>query len=110
MRSKIVEQAREYLAANAAESGADVLIAELCDEVGRMAQWAEIEAARRTQAMEALDKVLRQLTFVSSCFGPPDVKGPDGKMYTLKDEIKLEHFEAVRNHIHREGLKLANQP
>jgi hypothetical protein len=105
MKSRIVEQAREYLAANAAESGADVLISELCDEVERMARWAEVEVARRTQAMESLDKVIRQLSFVSSCFGPPDVKGPDGKMYTLKDELKLQHFEAVRNHIHREGMK-----
>ena len=108
MRSEIVERAREYLSANAAESGADVLIAELCDEVERMARWAETEAARRDQAMVSLDKVLRQLTFVSSCFGPPDVRGPDGKMYSLKDELKLQHFEAVRNHIHREGMKTGN--
>ena len=32
----IVTRARDYLAANAAESGADVLIAELADEVGRL--------------------------------------------------------------------------
>lgn len=33
--SQVVEQAREYLAHNAAESGADVLIRELIDEVER---------------------------------------------------------------------------
>lgn len=100
--SEIVRQAREYLAQNAAESGADVLIAELCDEVERMKRWAEIAAARRDQAMESLDKVIRQLSFVSSCFGPPDVKGPDGQTYTLKDEVKLASFEAVRAHLHKQ--------
>lgn len=99
----------KYIIANAADSGADVLIQELIDEVGRFQQYLEIETARRHQAMEALDKVLTKLTFLSSCFGPPDVKGPDGQMYTLKDDLKLQHFEAVRNHIHREGLKLAGQ-
>ena len=103
--SEIVKQAREYLAHNAAESGADVLIHELCDEVERIKRAFEIECARRDQAMQSLDKVIRQLCFVSSCFGPPDVKGPDGKTYTLKDELKLQHFEAVRNHIHREGMR-----
>lgn len=104
MRSKIVEQAREYLAHNAAESGADVVIRELIDEVERMARWAEVEAARRDQAMASLDKVLAQLSFVSSCFGPPDVRGPDGKVYSLKDEVKLQHFEAVRAHLHRSAM------
>jgi len=38
----IVAQAREYLANNAAESGADVLIKELADEVERL-RWVSCE-------------------------------------------------------------------
>ncbi len=98
--SKIVEQAREYLANNAAESGSDVLIAELCDEVCRMKRWAEIEAARSDQAIAALDKVVAKLAFVSSVF-TPDVTMPDGKTHTLKDEIKLQLFEEMRRHLQK---------
>jgi hypothetical protein len=97
----IVEEARDYLAHNAAESGADVLIAELIRAVEGWKRTAEIEIARREQAMESLDKVIDRLTFVSSCFGPPDIKGADGMVYTLKDEIKLQHFEAVRKFLHK---------
>lgn len=41
--SEIVKQAREYLAANSAESGADVLIGELCDEVERRVELTKLE-------------------------------------------------------------------
>jgi len=101
--SRTVERAREYLALNAAESGADVLIADLCAEVESYKRIAEIDRARCDQAMQSLDKVIRQLSFVSSCFGPPDIKGPDGQLYTLKDEAKLAAFEAVRNHLHKQN-------
>lgn len=100
--SSVVDRAREYLANNAAESGADVLIADLIYEVEAWKKTADIEAARREQAMLSLDKVLAQLSFVSSCFGPPDVRGPDGKVWTLKDDIKLQSFEAVRRHLHKQ--------
>lgn len=99
----IVRRAREYLASNAAESGADVLIHELCDEVARMKRWAEVEAARRQALDDAFNKVISKLAFVTSIF-TPDLEGPDGKVHTLKDEIKLQHFEAMRKHLHKEAL------
>jgi hypothetical protein len=97
----IVDEARDYLAHNAAESGADVLIAELIRAVEGWKKTAEIERARREQAMEAHEKAIDRLAFVSSCFGPPDIKGPDGMVYTLKDDIKLQSFEAVRKFLHK---------
>lgn len=96
-----IELAREYLHEEAADDGAAVLIAELIREVEGWKRSFETERARREQAMEALDKAIDRLAFVSSCFGPPDIKGPDGMVFTLKDEIKLQNFEAVRTFLHK---------
>jgi len=51
--SDIVERARKYLAANAAESGADVLIDELASEITRLrslTEWRPIETAPKNEA------------------------------------------------------------
>ena len=51
MSEDILERSRAYLAANAAESGADVLIAELIDEVDRL----------RRQVMGEVSKIISQV-------------------------------------------------
>jgi hypothetical protein len=96
-----LELAREYLQEGAADDGAAVLLAEMIRETENWKRAYEIEVARREQAQASLDTVVDRLAFVSSCFGPPDIKGPDGTVYTLKDEIKLQHFEAVRKFLHK---------
>lgn len=73
----------------------------LLEDVDRI---SEIERARRTQAHEALDAVIRQYAFVTSCFNPK-LYGPNGEVHDLKDEIKLQHFNAVRDVLHRQGMK-----
>lgn len=104
--NRVVEQAHSYLAESAAESGTDVLILELIREVENLEQWAEIERQRRDQAHQALDKVLSKLSFVCSIF-TPDVKSSDGTVHTLRDEVKLGHYEAMRSFLQRDVQELA---